>query len=669
VTLLVAALLVGLQTLAVGFVAVRIGRWALSPTDSSALRITAVLTAAFGQVVVVSTLLGAFGLFRRWPIALAHALIAAFVVLRDRTNEEPSDGGNVVTAGAGWITVAFGALTGAVVSLYYLIGFRATTREFDTLNYKVPNLAHMMLRHDTWSLAFANIGYFTNLYPSNHVLLSGFLALPFGTDAPGYLVNLAPLALLLASVAALAETVGGSAISGAALGAAVALAPIGLLTQAGSLQDDLAAAAAIAAAAGLLLAVRSARYPLRVALLGGVALGVGAGTKYTAYLPAAAVLILGVVAAPRVVRWKVAAAAAAGALATSAFWLLRNLVQLHNPLSPLGVGPLRGVESPLQRYETSLLSHVVHLHTGPLHTWLSLGWRLVGIAAVVPLVGAAVALARGRRQPLAAGLAATAAFAVVAYMATPYTGGGSQGAAFLIGSQLRYAFPALALAAGATASFMSRRFALGTAVASLVYSAWRLYDRDPARPDVHLGGRWVLVIVAALCGAGVVAGLARRPRRWPPTMARIVPVAVLVGVTAVVGLAGTATPRSSPTLDAALTRLGVPRGPVVVVDVRDVRAILGPCLLTAPVGPKLGRYGSRLPPTPAQLDRAVNALDASVLAVGHTRGPTLPADWTSPPGWTKVAADRGIDLYARPGVTLPASPPKATAPCALRKTP
>lgn len=660
--LLVAALAVGLQTLAVGFVARRIARWALSPDDGLALRVTATLSAAFGQVVLVATVLGAVGLFRRWPIAVAHLVIAGLAWQRTTAPDTPADD----DAPVGWASSALGALVGAAVALYYLIGFRATTREFDTLNYKVPNLAHMMLRHDTWSLAFANIGYFTNLYPSNHVLLSSFLALPFGTDAPAYLVNLGPLVLLIAGVAALAEAVGGSAVSGAALGTAVALTPIGLLTQAGSLQDDLAAAAGVAAAAALILAVKSARYPLRLALLGGVALGFGAGTKYTAYFPAAAVLVLGVIAAPRLVRWKVAATIAAGTLATGGFWLLRNLVKMHNPVSPLDLGPLRGVESPLRHYETSLLSHVIHFRTSPLHTWLSLGWRLVGVAAVVPLVGAVVALVRARRQPLAAGLAAAAAFAALAYLATPYTGGGPEGAAFLIGSQLRYAFPALALAAGATASFMSRRVALATAALSVIYAIWRIHGRDPARPDVYLGGRWLLVIAGALCGLAIVV-FARRTVARAPALRTALPVVGLAVVVGVVGLAGTALPRSSATLDAALARLGAPRGPVVVVDVQDVRAVLGPCLLATPLAPKLDRYGSPVPPSAEMLDQAINAVHAPALAVGHVRGPTLPADWSSPEGWVKVASDRGVDLYAPPGVTFRNPPSSTPTPCAIRR--
>ncbi len=402
-----------------------------------------------------------------------------------------------------------------------------------------------------------------------------------------------------------------------------------------------------------------------------MALGLGVGTKYTAVLPAVAVMLLGVVVAPRLIRLKVAALLAVGTLATSAFWLVRNLFQMDNPVSPLDVGPLKGVDSPLRFYETSLLSHVVHFRTGPLRTWLSLGWRSLGVAAIVVLAGTVVVLLRGRRQPVAAGLATVALVSTVSYLATPYTGGGPDGVEFLIGSQLRYAFPALALAAGAAAAFLDRRVALATAGASLLYAVWRIQERDPARPDVYLGGRWALVALAGVVAAGAVVWLARRPLSVPEALRRAAPIGAALAVAAAAGLAVTATPRASSTLDAALARLGAPRGPVAVVDVRDVRALLGPCLKTAIVGPKLGRFGAPVPPATAALDHAIVALDVPALAVGQSRGPTVPADWTGPPGWTKVASDRGIDLYAPPGRTPSPGrePEKASALCAVRKVP
>jgi hypothetical protein len=553
--------------------------------------------------------------------------------------------------------------------LYGVIGFRGTTHEFDTLNYKAPNLATILVGHSAWSLPFANLGYFTNGYPSNHLLVAGFIALPFGTDAPSYVVNVLAVALLIAGVGALAEAVGGSALAGAGLGAALALAPIALLTQAGSLQEDIAASAGIAAGAALLLASRGARNPVRLAGLGGVALGLGAGAKYTAYVPAVAVIVLAVVLAPKLTRLKLAGFALAGTLVTSGFWLIRDLAHFDNPVYPLGVGPLKAGGSPLRYYETSLLSHAAHVRTGPLRTWLSLGWRFLGVAAIVALAGTAVALVRARRNGPAAGLALTAAFAVLAYTATPYTGGGPEGAAFLIGSQLRYALPALALAAGVAAASLGPRIALVTGFASFLYAAWRLRVDDPARPDVAVDGRWVLVVLVAVACALVAWAMVRRTPAFPSRWKGLVPVGGLALATAIAGAVGTATPRSSPAFDGALAKLGAPYGPVAAVNVGDVRALLGPCLRTKVVAPELGRTGYDVAPSKTALDRAVNALDTPALAVGRSASRTVPSDWTAPPGWTKVASDRGTDLYAQPAMTRPTPQPRPSARCAVRRVP
>ena len=192
-----------------------------------------------------------------------------------------------------------------------------------------------------------------------------------------------------------------------------------------------------------------------------------------------------------------------GVALPSAFWFVRDWVEVGNPLFPepvriFGHQLFAGPTSPLTRYSTSLLQHLLRVDTGPLSTWSHDVGQLVGpvlvLAACGVIVGAVVGIKRRQWELLA--LSLTAAAAWLAYAVTPYTGGGPDGVTYLITSQLRYALPALFLSAMVAA--IALPWIVTTALAAVALALRRSQDHRgtwlPSRPspnplDVGTGRR------------------------------------------------------------------------------------------------------------------------------------------------------------------------------------
>ena len=155
----------------------------------------------------------------------------------------------------------------------------------------------------------------------------------------------------------------------------------------------------------------------------GLALGLALAVKYTAAVPAAALLLASLAVRPRRWRWPVAAGAVAAL--SSSFWYLRNLLTTGNPVYPLFWGVFGGrgwTAADNARYLAtvregvggwrSLVEGTVQL----LDPGRGLGWWLP-VAAVLA-VGAAV---RGRREARVRWLLLACALTVSGWLATSHT--------------------------------------------------------------------------------------------------------------------------------------------------------------------------------------------------------------------------------------------------------
>jgi hypothetical protein len=212
--------------------------------------------------------------------------------------------------------------------------------------------------------------------------------------------------------------------------------------------------------------------PLAVA---GLAAGLAVGTKSTAVAMAAALTVAIVFLAPAGRRWAAFGWWFLPALAGGGYWYLRNLIAVGNPLPQLEhLGPI-SLPHPERLQNGRPDFSVVHYATDTgvwrdyfapgLHQAFGLLWPLVVGGA---LAGALLALLLGGNR-LLRWLGAVALFGLVAYLFTPLSAAGAEGAPVGFAINIRYAIPALlaGLVLLPLALFASRRHPPASDVPSL----------------------------------------------------------------------------------------------------------------------------------------------------------------------------------------------------------
>ncbi|HEU4944945.1 MAG TPA: hypothetical protein VFT10_07250, partial [Solirubrobacterales bacterium] len=181
----------------------------------------------------------------------------------------------------------------------------------------------------------------------------------------------------------------------------------------------------------------------------GLATGMAVGTKSTALAMAAALTVAAIVLAPTGRRWAATGWWTLAALAGGGFWYLRNLIVVGNPLPQLeSLGPI-SLPHPERLQSGRPDFSIAHYATdtgvwseyfGPgLHDAFGALWPLVVAAAVA---GALLALWRGPDRTLR-WMGGVALFGMVAYLFTPLSAAGAEGAPTGFEINIRYAVPAL----------------------------------------------------------------------------------------------------------------------------------------------------------------------------------------------------------------------------------
>jgi hypothetical protein len=384
-------------------------------------------------------------------------------------------------------------------------------------------------------------------HPANGEVLGALLVLPWRRDLALPLVNLAWLGLLLLAGWCVGARWGRG--PAALLVTALLAAPASiLLSQPGSLKNDLMATALLLASLALLL--HSDRRVGRVALAGAT-LGLALGTRTNLLAPVGLLLVLGAVALtvparaeapdadgapglhagsrpdprqPGPARWVLPLVWVGSAALFGAYWYVRNWVRVGSPLPWLDVhlGPLRldrvGPESTV--YDSSILHwrHHPELLSGAVRPGVRLAfgdlwwaWAALGLVSI--------GLAASRRRLWWWGMVVAGCVGFVAYLATPLTlvvEPGSPIAAGNLAVNTRYALPALGLIllAGACAT-SSRRAELAFAVATLVLIAGAVRPTLLSRGvnhDGEIGDAPLALALAALIVAGCGLALLVWPR-------------------------------------------------------------------------------------------------------------------------------------------------------------
>ncbi len=361
---------------------------------------------------------------------------------------------------------------------------------FDSLWYHMPFAADMAQSHSVTGLHYTETVFTNWFYPQNSELLHATGILLTHRDTLSLFLNFAFLALAFLAAWCIGRPYGRGHLT--VVAAAIVLECHTLVVrEPGAAKNDLVAAALLLAAVAILLnawgRLRREGTPLpgggavggpapedALATGGGggspaatgpagpgalawpvatagLATGLAVGTKSTAVAMAAGLTLAVIVLAPAGRRWTAAGWWFIPALLGGGYWYLRNLIVAGNPLpQATSLGPI-SLPHPERLQEGRPDFSIVHYATDTgvwrdyfepgLHQAFGALWPLVIAAAVA---GGILALLRGR-ETIVRWMGAVALFGLVAYVFTPLSAAGADGAPVGFGINIRYAIPPLLL--------------------------------------------------------------------------------------------------------------------------------------------------------------------------------------------------------------------------------
>ena len=436
-------------------------------------------------LVWVSEVLGVFGLLYAGTIVGASVLIAgamAFWPAGPVVAASPTVlGGGAASAPRGtpattppagetpWSLLIMVGVAAVVVGHWALTTKHALDRgvfNFDSLWYHLPFAAEIAQDHSVTGMHHVDTVFTNWFYPQNSELLHADGMLLTGRDTLSLFLNYGWLAVAFLAAWCIGRPYGRGSLS--VVASAILLeAHVLVVREPGAAKNDLMAAALLLAAIAVLVTAwkiaQNARegegsrlggspsglpigWPLAAA---GLAVGLAAGTKVTALAMAAALSVAVLVLAPAGRRWAAAAWWFVPALLAGGYWYLRNLVVAGNPLPAVeSLGPISlphperlQVGRPdfsIAHYATDTGVWSEYFAPG-LHSGFGALWPLVIGGAILAAV---VALAQGRdRAVRAAG--AVALFGFLAYLVTPLSAAGADGAPEAFGINIRYVYAAV----------------------------------------------------------------------------------------------------------------------------------------------------------------------------------------------------------------------------------
>ncbi len=619
-------------------------RWAPDALSRALVGVAVGISVPIGLAIS----LGMIGILSRGWLLLAHLVVAVgFFIGREhlakRTAPPREDKADARTPEA-LASVFIGAGVASFAAVQTVRG--RPTGETDSRSYHLANLVEWFRSHRIWELPFQNLGYFTATHPGNGELLGFATLAATGGEQLAYLTPIAFGVLVVVACASVARDLGADGGRGALAALAVLAAPVSFATQANSLATDLAAAAGLIAAVACLLRERRDSDG-RWLILCGIALGLGLGSKYTVFVPVAVVAVAVLVMRRGRALWLVP-----GLLLFSGPWFVRNAVETGNPIFPQGIEVgsrelLPAGQSPLLALSTSIADHFVNMRTDVLGRWAELAARFYGPVLILVVAGVvAVLLKRSRRAPVLA-VGGLALVALAGYLFTPFTGAGENGLEFLMGSNLRYALPAVLLGAALAAATLPRIYFLLFVGAAIAYDGFKILQGAGFRTDLDADAASVglasLLAVLALIIAVRVPEIARalNPRK---------PVVVALGVVVIfVGMLGavSSVDRSRSRTELEATLASIEADDVIVLGVEDLRSVLGAELDTEMRVVAAGGEADEVPfDNAADLNVALRRTDSELLVM-LPGSPAVPRGWEPDGEWRKLRSTRQGVVYAR----------------------
>jgi hypothetical protein len=331
---------------------------------------------------------------------------------------------------------------------------------FDSLWYHLPFSVEMVQSHSLTGMRYVDTVFTNWFYPQNSEVLHAVGMSLTGRDTPSLFLNYGWLAVALLAAWCIGRPYGRGSLS--VVAAAVLMeAHVLVVREPAAGKNDLMAAGLLLAAIAILVTAwnlrresggegRDGSLPVGWALAAaGLAVGLAAGTKVTALAMAGALSVAVIVLAPAGRRWAAAGWWFVPALLGGGYWYLRNLVVAGNPLPAVeSLGPV-SLPHPEQLQMARPDFSIAHYATDTgvwreyfapgLHDGFGALWPLVVGGAIV---AALVALIWGRDRIVRA-IGGVALFAFFAYLFTPLSAAGAEGAPEAFRINIRYLYGAL----------------------------------------------------------------------------------------------------------------------------------------------------------------------------------------------------------------------------------
>jgi hypothetical protein len=385
-------------------------------------------------VVVVAEVLGAVHLFRIAAMVPALAIVGIvgwYAGSRKAHVSGPFDPANShreadsASHPVGMNLIALGAVSVVMADwgTRTVDAYHHGMTTIDSLWYHLPAAARFVQDGSITPLHYFDSQATTAFYPANSELIHGLGIMFMGNDVLSPLLNMGWLAIALLAGWCIGRPFGTAPVT--LTGVALLMAVPGLVaTQPGGAYDDVVGIALFLCCAALLIVGETTGEATRIpstyltALVAGVALG----TKVTLIGPVG-LLTIGIWVLARRGRRLLEGSVWLLALAvTGAFWYLRNLIVVGNPLPSLNVrlGPV-ALPNPAGTIPSTTVVHYLfdgnawgkYFLPGLRQSFGPAWWALLGLAVAGLLLGAVVGPRRMPRMLAWVGLASGAVFMVM----------------------------------------------------------------------------------------------------------------------------------------------------------------------------------------------------------------------------------------------------------------
>ena len=325
---------------------------------------------------------------------------------------------------------------------------------FDSLWYHLPFAADIAQSHSVTGMHHVDTVFTNWFYPQNAELLHADGMLLTGRDTLSLFLNYGWLALGFLAAWCTGRPYGRGSLSVVAVALVLECHTL-VVREPGAAKNDLMAAVLLLAGIAILVNAWNSQsvgkrlpvgWPLAAA---GLAVGLAVGTKVTVLAMAAALSLAVLALAPAGRRWAAAGWWFLSALLGGGYWYLRNLVVTGNPVPEVErLGPvalphperlqLGRPDFSIAHYATDTGVWGEYFAPG-LHDAFGVLWPLLVGGA---LVAALLALVRGRDR-IVRWIGGVALFGLVAYVFTPLSAAGAEGAPEAFGINVRYVYGAL----------------------------------------------------------------------------------------------------------------------------------------------------------------------------------------------------------------------------------